>query len=191
MLVLSLHNPHTCGGSKCLRLPTKHSAITAPNHLEATFQSREDGREKLECVCVYVCVCVQRNDWERHENPQITKKEENQGGCNVSARVCSFKVINQLKITAKTYICQSWETSDVKCQRARWNTDKFPSYFSPFIFKQMLWILILLYKICRKRQKKNHLFFLPTKLSEKELCVNLEILFFFFFCCTKGWEQKI
>lgn len=39
-------------------------------------------------------------------------------------------------------------------------------------------------------KKKIHLFFLPTKLSEKELCVNLGNTFFFF-CCTKGWEQKI
>lgn len=70
--------------------------------------------------------------------------------------VCSLKVTEQLKTTTKMYICQSWETSDIKCQRARWNTDKFPPFFffSPFIFKQMLWIFILLYKICRKTKKK-------------------------------------
>lgn len=50
----------------------------------------------------------------------------------------------------------------------------FPIYF----FKQMLWIFILLYKICRKRQKKKKNIFPPTKLSEKKLRVNLEILAF-------------
>lgn len=47
-------------------------------------------------------------------------------------------------------------------------------FFPPFIFKQMLWIFILLYKICRKRQKK--FIFPPTKLSVKELRVNSGIL---------------
>lgn len=48
MLVLSLHNPQTCWAlNVCSSLP-KHSAVTAPNHLEATvsIKRRWEGEDK-------------------------------------------------------------------------------------------------------------------------------------------------
>lgn len=47
---LSLHDPQTCG-SKCLQLPTKHSAVTAPNHPEATVSTK---RKKSKLIIVLV-----------------------------------------------------------------------------------------------------------------------------------------
>lgn len=54
MLVFVSTQSSNLWGSKCLRLPTKHSAVTAPNHLEATVSIKEDGREKTKLVCVFV-----------------------------------------------------------------------------------------------------------------------------------------
>lgn len=50
MLVLSLHIPQTCGARSCLQLPTKHSAVTAPSHLEATVSIKREDDEA--CVCL-------------------------------------------------------------------------------------------------------------------------------------------
>lgn len=105
-------------------------------------------------------------------------------GMSVRVSFFFFQVTEQIKTTTKMYICQTWEASDAKCQRARWNTDKFPpQFFSPIYLNRCCGFLFLLYKNCRKRPKRKT--FPPTEVLKKNKttkrkkkinCVNLEIL---------------
>lgn len=134
---LSLHNPQTC------------RAPAAPTPTWGGFQRRWSS-------CVHV---QRRNDRQGRGKPL---EEGGEASRVVSLFFFFFWFMSvhvslkssKPKAQLKTYICQSWANSDIKCQRARWNTDGIPPRFPPFIFKQMLWVLILLYKFCRKTRKK-------------------------------------
>lgn len=103
-----------------------------------------------------VCACVQRRNDEQMWKTSGRRRQSQQGCFYVCA--CFSLKSSKSKPQLKMYICQSWANSDIKCQRARWNTDEIPPRFPPFIFKQMLWVFILLYKFCRKTQKREKTF---------------------------------
>lgn len=101
--------------------------------------------------------------------PPLERKKKD-GVKGVHVRACVF-----LKI--KMYICQSWEASDIKCQRSRWNTDK--SHFSPFIFLNRFCFAFFFYfniQGLHKETKKKKKYFLFNQTKWERLCVNLEIL---------------
>lgn len=157
MLVLSLHNLQT----SVLQLSSKHSAVTASDHQGATDLTGER-RWPSSCLCL-------EEEWliKTLTAPLPINKtgRESQGG-NVLACVPLKSRSNST--TSRMYVCPSWETSDIKCRCARWNTDKYPPclfVFFPHLFLNRCCEL-LLYKICRKRQKqKNEFIFPPTKLK--------------------------
>lgn len=134
MLVLSLNNPQTCGArSVCSSLPSI-AQLLLPITWRRQFQSREDDEARV-CVFVFRGGMTEK-DIKPPTPPGKTKKKKRKrkgGKCPCMCVCVPFK--SNSKPQPKMYICQSWETSDIKCQRARWNTDKFPPYFfSPFIF---------------------------------------------------------
>lgn len=99
------------------------------------------------------------------------------GGGGVRLCVC-FQVTEQIKTTTKMYICQSWETSDAKCQRARWNTDKFPPYFfSPIYLNRCCGFLFYYTRTAERDQKKIiHFSSNQTKWEKKNGVCKLGIL---------------
>lgn len=84
---LSLHDPQTCG-SKCLQLPTKHSAVTAPNHPEAACSTK---RKKSKLINVFVVRGGMtekdiKTPWKKNKNKR--RVEEKVTGGVTSMHVC-------------------------------------------------------------------------------------------------------
>lgn len=84
-------------GSRCLQLPSKHSAVTAPNHRGATDSiKREDDEARMR---VRACLRLEEERLRKTlKPPENKRKKESQGGVmSVHVCVCSFKVTKQLK----------------------------------------------------------------------------------------------
>lgn len=130
MLVLSLHNPQTCGAQSVWGSLPSIAQLLLPVARRRQFQSREK-MTKLECVCIQ-----RRNDWERHQPPRPplkTRMEEKAKGLCPCMCVCvPLKSPSNSKPRPN---CTFARPEKPKCQRARWNTDKpsslffFPIYF--------------------------------------------------------------
>lgn len=160
MLVLSLHNPQTGGALRvCSSLPST-AQLLLPTTWRRQFQSTEEmgGRRWSLCVFVY-----RGGMTEIHNNPpKKTKKgRESQGGWCLCMCVClcvPWKINKQPKCT---FASPENPLSASFQDEIQTNLLIFPHLFlnrccfADFFF-------ILLYKICRKRQKKIHYFFLQT-----------------------------
>ena len=114
-----------------------------------------------------LCVCVQRgNDRETRRTSGGGTKTKPAGlffffffFLNVCA--CFFLKSLKSKPQLKMYMCQSWANSDIKCQRARWNTDEVPPRF-PRLFLNRCCGLLLYYTSSAERHKKRNKTFLQT-----------------------------
>lgn len=87
---LSLHDPQTCG-SKCLQLPTKHSAVTAPNHPEATVSTKRKKSKLINVLVVRGGMTEKDIKTPRKEKNKIKRRmEEKVTGGVTSMHVCVF-----------------------------------------------------------------------------------------------------
>lgn len=143
-----------------LQLPTEHS--TAPIQQWGGQQRRRSS-----------CVCVQRRN-DRETWTTSGGKEDKANRVFFSVCACFFLKSSNTKPQLKMYICQSWANSDIKCQRARWNTDEVPPRFPP-LFLNRCCGLLLYYTSSAERHKKKGIKF-SSKQTKWENCVNLEIL---------------
>lgn len=138
-----------------------------PDGATPTYRSNSHSGGALNSRCRSVCGFgfggmggLWRNDFilGREKKNKKTREKLKEGGWGVCLCVSfvSSHWANQ-KTTTEMYICQTWEASDAKCQRARWNTDKFPpQFFFPHLFKQMLWIFIFIIQELQKETKKKN-----------------------------------
>lgn len=135
---LSLHNHQTC--SVCSSPP---STVLLP------FSG---GGVRGGKACMSVCV---QEEWPRDvENLwRGGKKTKPAGFFFFYVCACFFLKSSKSKPQLKMYICQSWANSDIKCQRARWNTDEVPPRF-PRLFLNRCCGLLLYYTSSAERHEK-------------------------------------
>ena len=170
----------TCGAlSVCSSLPST-ARLLLPTRWRRQFQPRVKNRQgRGGGGGGEACLCVFRGMTEKDMKHFCTTEKKKRNGGKKKPRRLSVRVCFHLKSLNKSkknhdgvhFFFQSWETSDAKCQRARWNTDKFLLFrFSPqFIFKQMLWIFLCYYTSSAERKKeRKKLRFPPTELGNKE-----------------------
>lgn len=84
---LSLHDPQTCG-SKCLQLPTEHSAVTAPNHPEATVPTKTKKSKLISVFMVRGGMTEKDIKTPRKERKTKTRVEEKVKEGITSMHVC-------------------------------------------------------------------------------------------------------
>ena len=148
--------------------------------LPITWRRQFQSREKMTKL---VCVCVQRrNDWERHWTPPPGKQKtgrESQGG-NVRACVCAcvpWKSLSNSKPQPKCTFASPEKPLTLSANvQDEIQTNFLLSFFFPHLFLNRCCGFLFYYTRSAERQKKKKSlihFFPPTKLSEKELCVNL------------------
>lgn len=127
-------------------------------------------------ACMSVCV---QEEWPRDvENLwRGGKKTKPAGFFFFYVCACFFLKSSKSKPQLKMYICQSWANSDIKCQRARWNTDEVPPRF-PRLFLNRCCGLLLYYTSSAERheKKKKKGIKLSSKQTKWENGVNLEII---------------
>lgn len=154
-------------GLKCFRTMlvvcpytiVKPAASAAPHRAQYCSHSQVGGQQRWRSSCV----CVQRRNDRETWRTSGGGKEDKASRFYVCA--CFFLKSSKSKPQLKMYICQSWANSDIKCHRARWNTDEVPPRF-PRLFLNRCCGLLLYYTSSAERHKKG-IKFPPNKLSEK------------------------
>lgn len=127
---------------QCLQFPTKHS--TAPIQWWGVNRGGK--------ACMSVCV---QEEWPRDVENLWRGGKEDKASRFFFFYVCAcfFLKSSKSKPQLKMYICQSWANSDIKCQRARWNTDEVPPRF-PRLFLNRCCGLLLYYTSSAERHEK-------------------------------------